>query len=96
MHLTDTERITVLMMRGYGDRIRSDREVANLFNATYPGRDPILKTAVEKTVGRFQRTGLIRDAPRFGRPKNAINDEKALDVLLTVNNNSHTSVSRAA
>ncbi|EFN89349.1 hypothetical protein EAI_07838, partial [Harpegnathos saltator] len=29
------------------------------------------------------------------RPKNATNDEKALDVLLTTNNNPHTSVSRA-
>jgi len=96
MHLTDTERITVLMMRGYGDRIRSYREVADLFNATYPDRDPIANTTVKRTVDRFQRTGLIKDAPRSGRPKNANNVEKALDVLLTVTDNPHTSVSRAA
>jgi len=96
MHLTDTERITVLMMRGYGDRIRSYREVADLFNVIYPDRDPIANTIVKRTVDRFQRTGLIKEAPRSGRSKNANNVEKALDVLLTITDNPHTSVSRAA
>ncbi|KMQ82140.1 transposable element tc3 transposase, partial [Lasius niger] len=68
----------------------------DLFNATYPDREPISKSTVERTVGRFQRTGVIKDAPRSGRPKNASNDEKALDVLLTVYDNPHTSVSRTA
>jgi len=55
-----------------------------------------LQIQLKRTVDRFQRTGLIKDAPRSGRPKNANNVEKALDVLLTVTDNPHTSVSRAA
>ncbi|KAL6421249.1 hypothetical protein ACFW04_013664 [Cataglyphis niger] len=58
MHLTDTEKITVLMMRGYGDRIRSYQKVVDLFNATYPDRVPISKPTVERIVGHFQKIAL--------------------------------------
>ncbi|EFN86085.1 hypothetical protein EAI_07630, partial [Harpegnathos saltator] len=51
---------------------------------------------VERTVGRFPRTAVIKDVPRSERPKNASNDEKALDILLTVYDNPHTLVTRAA
>ena len=81
----------VLMMRGYGDRIRSYREVVELYNATYPDQcDPISKSTVERTIARFQRT-LIKDEPRSGRPKSTTNDDKVADVL---NDNSFISVSR--
>ena len=63
-------------MRGYGNRIRSYREVAELFNATYSDRNPISKSIVERTIARFQRISLIKDEPRSGRPKSAINDDK--------------------
>ena len=72
MLLTETERMIVLMMRGYGDRIRSYREVVELFNATYPDQcDPISKSTVERTIARFQRT-LIKDEPRSGRSPKAL------------------------
>ena len=78
MHLTDTERITVLMMKRYGDKIRSYQEVADLFNATYPDRGPILSQLSKK---------LLVVAPRSGKPKNASNDKKILSVLLTIYDN---------
>ncbi|XP_046683411.1 chorion peroxidase-like [Homalodisca vitripennis] len=43
MSLTETERINLLMMRGYGDRVRSYDEVVHLFNDTFPDRPPISK-----------------------------------------------------
>lgn len=51
---------------------------------------------LKETVGRFQKTGLIKDASKSGRPKNTSNDKKTLDVLLIVNDNPHILVLRAA
>jgi len=69
MHLTNTERITILMMQGYDDKMRSYQDVANLLNGTYPNRDPISKVTVYRTVSRFKRTGSIAGEQRSGDPK---------------------------
>jgi len=36
MHLTNTEKITILMMQGYGDKMRSHQDVAkqSIWNKT--------------------------------------------------------------
>jgi len=61
MALTERERITLLMMRGYGDRERSFREVRDLFNAEFrQGRQGISVATVLKTYNRFQDTGCVR------------------------------------
>src|SRR5215467_5317971 len=96
MHLTNTERITILMMRGYGDKMRSHQDVANLFNDTYPNRDPISKVTVYRTVSRFERTGSVADERRSGRPKTATNDDAALEVLQSVIENHHKPPSKIA
>lgn len=58
MPLTERERIEILIMRGYGDRERSNQETANLFNETHPERAiPINKSTVKRTVDRFVETG---------------------------------------
>jgi len=92
--LSERERITLLMMRGYGDRVRSYQEVTNLFNETFPNRNSISKSTVQKTVKRFEETGSVKDCPRTGRPKDATNEEKNLDVLLSVVENPHSSIRR--
>lgn len=94
MRLTDKERITILMKRGFGDRIRSYQEVINLFNNTYIDRPPILKSSVYRTVDRFERTGSIKDEPRSGSPKDATNDDKALEILLSIIENPHTMLTK--
>lgn len=96
MHLTDRERITILMMRGFGDRIRSYQEVANLFNDTFGNRPPISKSTVYRTVDRFERTGSIKDELRSERPKDATNYDKSLEVLLTVTENPHKLLSKSS
>jgi len=84
------------MMRGYGDMQRSYQDVANLFNGTYPNRAPISKTTVIRTVERFVETGSVKDRPRSGRPKTATNDERSMEILLTFQENPHTSTRKAA
>lgn len=44
--LTEKERILLFIYRGFGDRIRSYQEVADLFNATHPDCNPISKSTV--------------------------------------------------
>jgi len=46
MVLSKTERITLLMMREYGDLVRSFEQVAVLFNTTYSNRELILKSTI--------------------------------------------------
>jgi len=58
--LSERERITILMMHGWGDNERSYFAVVRLFNDTYPNRR-INKFTVLKTIERidFLITGHI-------------------------------------
>lgn len=96
MALTEKERIDILIMRGCGDKTRSYEEVVHLFNDSNPDRPPIVKSTVSKTVTRFRDTGSVRDRPKIGRPKAATNDEKSLEVCLSVVENKHNSVRKIA
>ncbi|KAG8310951.1 hypothetical protein J6590_053452 [Homalodisca vitripennis] len=82
-------RFTLLMMRGYGDRIRSYEQVRHLFNETFPDRNPISKSAVEKTIKRFEETGLVKNGPKSGRPRSARTEDHCLEVLMSVVENPH-------
>lgn len=82
MELTERERVLLLMMRGYGDRVRSYREVQLLFNGLFPERETeIPQATVVKTVQRFELTGSIKSRVKPGRPKSETNEEKYLDIL---------------
>uniref|UniRef100_A0A1B6HYH3 DUF4817 domain-containing protein n=1 Tax=Homalodisca liturata TaxID=320908 RepID=A0A1B6HYH3_9HEMI len=96
MELSERERITLLMMRGYGDRQRSYREVCNLFNDTFPERNPISVSTISKTIERFEMTGSVRNRPKSGRIQSATDEEHALDVLQTFIEDPHTSLRKAA
>ncbi|EFN89264.1 hypothetical protein EAI_01596, partial [Harpegnathos saltator] len=54
------------------------------------------KSTVQYTVTRLLETGTVQDRPRSGRPKSATNDDMSLDVLLSFQENPHTSVPRTA
>ena len=83
-------------MRGYGDRVRSFREVRHLFNDLFPDRNPISHATVVKTVQRFELTGSVRNRSKSGRPKSAKDDEHALDILQSFEENPHTSLRKVA
>ena len=54
--LSEREKVSVLMMRGWGDRVRSYDPVRLLFNRTFcneEGLNPLLKSTMERTVKRF-------------------------------------------
>ncbi|KAG8330224.1 hypothetical protein J6590_068322 [Homalodisca vitripennis] len=96
MSLSEFERITLLMMRGYGYLVRPYEETAHLFNDTFLDRPPISKSTVFKTVKRFEETRTVKDRERSGRPKLATNEQKSLDVLQTFVENPSTSARVAA
>lgn len=91
--LSERERISLLMMRGWGGVKRSFMQVKDLFNDTF--RDAafqISKSTVERTVKRFEETGCIKDRPRSGRPKTATTEETSLNILLSVHEDPHCSL----
>ena len=60
--LSERERVSVLMMRGWGDRVRPYVQVRLLFNRTFrngEGLNPVSKSTIERTVRRFTNHGYI-------------------------------------
>ncbi|KAG8241804.1 hypothetical protein J6590_078656 [Homalodisca vitripennis] len=79
MELSETDRINILIMRGYGDLKRSYQTVADLFHERFPNRPPISKNGVVTTVRRFEENATVKDLRRNGRPKTATNEDMATD-----------------
>ena len=75
MHLSEKERIKVLMMIGFGDRVRTQQEVCNLFNASHLYRPPITRSTVIKIKSKFVEHVHVRDLPK-GRPAKVSEDSK--------------------
>lgn len=91
--LSESQRIDILVFRGYGDKTRSYREVCELFNARYPDRR-IKKSTVCRTLQRYEQTRSIKNVSRSGRPKTATSDENKLNVLLQLEENPRTSLAQ--
>ncbi|EFN66068.1 hypothetical protein EAG_02324 [Camponotus floridanus] len=65
--LTERERISLLMMRGWGENERTHDEVTVLFNETFRiGQPGIVRSTVAKTIQRFNETGSVKDKPKVG------------------------------
>ena len=94
--LSDTERIEILMMIGYGDRTRSFSQVVNIFNELHPDREPITKSTVSKTLQRFHETGGVKDRPKSERPVSVTNEENSLNLMLDVVENPINSTQQRA
>lgn len=89
--LTEAQRIEILMILGYEDRRRTQKEVCDIFNEKYPNRIPITQSTVSKIFKKFNATGSVKAAPKSGRPKTQTEGDKALNVLLSVQENPHLS-----
>jgi len=97
VRLSERERISLLMMRGWGDRVRSYRNVVDLFNRTFRNEGArISKGTVSKTVRRFEQMGSVRNRPTTGRPSTATTEEKSLDVLQSFVENPHETLRSVA
>lgn len=80
--LSEKDRITLLMMRGWGDQQRGYKTVTRLFNENFWNENNrISKSTVIRTIQRFEDIGNVKSRPRSGRRKTATNN-KALDVLV--------------
>ncbi|KAG8280639.1 hypothetical protein J6590_077049 [Homalodisca vitripennis] len=96
MSLSERERITLLMMRGWGDNVRPFAEVTHLFNATFPDRAPISKSTAQYTVTRFVDTGSVKDRARSVRLSSVTYEDGSLDILQSFIENPNESVRSAA
>lgn len=96
VQLTEQERITLLMMIGYGDRRRSFQEASDLFNQSFPARDPISKSTTNRIFHNFEHMGTVKNLPKTGRRKTATNDNKSLDIMLALQEEPMTSVPKLA
>ncbi|KAJ8944282.1 hypothetical protein NQ318_009659 [Aromia moschata] len=79
-HLTVTQRLEILIFIGCGNKIRTQQEVCNLFNAKYPD-NPITQSTVSKMESKFRETGDVKDLLKSGRPK--ITQNKKIDIVWT-------------
>jgi len=78
MSLSIAERTEIVLI--VGDRYKTTREAARIFNERHPGRS-VNHSTVNKILIKFKETGSVADAPRSGRPKSATNDENQINTL---------------
>lgn len=80
-YLTETLKIEILMMIGFGDRMRTQNEVVALFRANHPDLPPLSQSTVSKIETHFRNHGHVRNTPRIKQP--SVSEDTKLDVLLT-------------
>jgi len=84
VEFSEKDRITLLMMRGWGDQQRGYKTgyKTRLFNENFRNENNrISKSTVIRTIQRFKNIGSAKSRSRSGRRKTATNNDKALDVL---------------
>ena len=57
-------RIEVLMIIGFGVRVRPQQEMCNLFNASHANRPPITRSTISKIESKFVEHGQVKDLPK--------------------------------
>ncbi|KAJ8957501.1 hypothetical protein NQ318_020533 [Aromia moschata] len=94
--LTERERIEILCMIGFGDRMRTQKEVVQveLFNETHPDRHPIIQSMVSNIESKYRNFGHVRDLPKSGRHSKS--EEDQLNVLLAIQENRHSTLNQLA
>ncbi|KAJ8913297.1 hypothetical protein NQ315_010964, partial [Exocentrus adspersus] len=97
VNLTEQERISLLMMRGWGDRERSYEEVVHLFNDTFHvGQTQIHNSTVSRTINRFLETSTNKDRPKSGRPKTQTTEDRQGEVAQSFIENRRLSINKAS
>ena len=91
--LSERKRAAVLMMVGYGDKLRTHEEACDVFNAKYPEKQ-ISRSTVSRLVARYDESGSVADLPRSGRPSTS--NETKLNILLEIEENHHLSTRQLA
>lgn len=87
--LTEKQRIEVLMMIGYGDRVRTHQEVCRLFRDKYPDQQ-LSQSTVSRIENKFREHGTVQDLPKTGRPVTTLTEDMQLNILLEFEDNPHS------
>lgn len=99
LRLSERERISLLMMRGWGDRQRSYNQVRDLFNQTFrsdDGQMSVSKSTVSQTIRRFEETGSVKNRQIPGRPTSVTNEENQMEIAQAFVEYPHLTIRRAA
>lgn len=95
--LTEEERVSLLMMRGWGDKERSYDEVVILFNETFRvDQVGISKSTVSRTIKRFLDTRTNKNRPKSGRPKSETSEARQMEVAQAFVENRRLSIRKAS
>ena len=94
-YLTESLKIEILMMIGFGDRSRTQAEVAALFHERHPDLPAISQSTISKIENRYREVGHVRDIPRV-RQSRVMDEDTQLNVLLTLQENPNTPVRQVA
>lgn len=94
-HLSERERIEILMMIGFGDRRRTHQEVCDLFNNIHPNRQ-ITRSIVTKTLQRYNTNGTVGNLRKSGRINTATNEEVAQNIAISLEENHNLSTTELA
>lgn len=95
--LSEQERVSLLMMRGWGYRRRSLNEVVQLFNETFRvDLTGISKSTVSKTIQRFEEIGSNKIRPKSGRPKTETSEERQMEVAQAFVEDPHLTLRKAS
>ncbi|KAJ8962171.1 hypothetical protein NQ318_018128 [Aromia moschata] len=84
-YLTESQKIEILMMIGYGDRARTQCEVVRLFRETHPDLPPLNQGTISKIEAQYREMGHVRKVP--SKRQAVVDDATKLNLLLALEEN---------
>ncbi|KAJ8946260.1 hypothetical protein NQ318_004629 [Aromia moschata] len=84
-YLTESLKIEILMIIGYGDRARTQCEVVRLFRETHPDLPPLNQGTISKIEAQYREMGHVRKIP--SKRQAVVDDDTKLNLLLALEEN---------
>ncbi|KAJ8962895.1 hypothetical protein NQ318_001306 [Aromia moschata] len=84
-YLTESLKIEILMMIGYGDRARTQCDVVRLFRETHPDLPPLNQGTISKIEAQLREMGHVRKVP--SKRQAVVDDDTKLNLLLALEEN---------
>ncbi|KAJ8937510.1 hypothetical protein NQ318_015976 [Aromia moschata] len=84
-YLTESLKIEILMMIGYGDRARIQCEVVRLFRETHPDLPQLNEGTISKIEAQYREMGHVRKVP--SKRQAVVDDDTKLNLLLALEEN---------
>ncbi|KAJ8944851.1 hypothetical protein NQ318_013000 [Aromia moschata] len=88
-YLTESLKIEILMIIGYGDRARTQWEVVRLFRETHPDLPPLNQGTVSKIEAQYREMGHVRKVP--SKRQAVVDDDTKLNCSRRKSNHSSPS-----